>query len=425
MAYDLLGVNTRVAVPFIVVKIGDYSFGLYDKTKTNLEINGRYYAATKVTYPNYMKSLQVTKVNGTLNTYALTMVYPITQNDDPNLIDKVLSSVSSSRKITFTYGDCATPSFMYRNEEAIITKVTSQMDVASSKITYTITAVSSALALASGTFNFSRQSNRKPSDIIKQILYNKTYGLQDIFYGMHDRAQVEQLGLILGDDRTVTIEAKNNITILDYLSYLVSCMSSYNDTTDATLKTARYVLTIHDDTSGILDGPYFRINKVFTEASTNSSIDYYTIDIGYPNKDLIVNFSVDDDEAYTLLYEYSGRLSRSDYVYRIDDYGDIQEIYSPSLTNSSDLLLTTAADRTWWSQVTQFPINATLTIRGLLRAAVLMSYVRVNVYFYGKPHNSSGLYVIKKQVDEISESGYRTTLSLVRVGEQEASTPQL
>ena len=100
---DLLGINTRVAVPFIVVKIGDYSFGLYNRTKTGVEINGRYYAAIKTTYPNYMKELQITKVNGTLNTYVLKMVYPITQNDDPNLIDKVLSSVSSSRKIVFTY----------------------------------------------------------------------------------------------------------------------------------------------------------------------------------------------------------------------------------------------------------------------------------------------------------------------------------
>lgn len=413
---DLLGINTRVAVPFIVVKIGDYSFGLYNRTKTGVEINGRYYAAIKTTYPNYMKELQITKVNGTLNTYVLKMVYPITQNDDPNLIDKVLSSVSSSRKIVFTYGDCSTPSFMYRNEEAIITDVQSQVDIASSKITYTITAVSSALALASGTFPFPRYSSAKPSDIIMSLLFNKSYGLQDIFYGMHSRSQVEQLGLIRRDDRSVLIEAKSNITILDYLNYLVACMSSQNDDVNATLKTARYVLTIHDDTSGILDGPYFRIDKVDTTSTVNSSIDYYTIDIGYPNKDLIVNFSVDDNQAYSILYNYSGQLDRSDYVYRIDDSGEVIRLYSPQISNNSVQLRTTAADRTWWSQVTQFPINATLTIRGLLRAAVLMSYIRVNVYFYGKQHSSSGLYVIKKQVDNISESGYTTTLSLVRVG---------
>lgn len=45
-----------------------------------------------------------------------------------------------------------------------------------------------------------------------------------------------------------------------------------------------------------------------------------------------------------------------------------------------------------------------------------MSKVRLKVYFYGKLHTSSGLYVINKQVDDISESGCFTTLNLVRVG---------
>lgn len=414
---DLLGVNTRVEVPFIIVQIGDYSFGLYARKKVNIEVDGRQYAAAQTTYPNYMKSLEITKVNGTLNSYTLLMSYPITQYDDPNLIDKILSSVSSSRKIKFTYGDCATPTFVYRNEEAIITDVQSQMDIASSKITYTIKAVSSALATASGTFNFPKRTNTKPSDVIKQLLFNKNYGLQEVFYGMYDRSQVEQLGLILGDDKAVTIEARSNISILNYLNYLVACMSSYNDSPDATLRTARYILTVHDDTSGILDGPYFRISKIYTTAANIDSIAAYTIDIGYPNKDLVTSFTIDDNQSYAILYNYSGKLDRSDYVYRIDDYGQVSQIYSPSISNNQIQLQTTAADRTWWSDVTQFPIHATLTIRGLLRAAILMSYVRVNVFFYGRQHNASGLYCITQQVDNISESGYTTTLSLVRIGD--------
>lgn len=406
-----------VSVPLIIATIGDYSFGLYARKKTTVEVQNRYYSAIKTTYPNYMKSLQITKINGTLNSYVLNMVYPITQNDDPNLFDKIFSSVAQSRKLILTYGDCATPSFMYRNEEAIITNVTSQIDVASSKISYTINAVSTALATISGTFNFSKRI-AKPSDVIKEILFNKaSYGLQNIFYGMHSKAEVDKLGLIPGDDKTVTIEAQTNVTILDYLNYLVACMSSYNDSPYETYKTVKYVLTCHDDTSGILNGPYFKINKVYTTATSNSSIEYYTIDIGFPNKDQIVSFTIDDDQAYTLLYEYSGKLDRSDYVYRIDDDGKLNEIYSPSISNNKNLLRTTEADRTWWSQVTQFPIKGTLKIRGLLRAAILMSYIRINVYFYGKLHNTSGIYLITKQIDDIDEAGYYTTLSLTRIGE--------
>ena len=51
-----------------------------------------------------------------------------------------------------------------------------------------------------------------------------------------------------------------------------------------------------------------------------------------------------------------------------------------------------------------------------MRPALLMQYVRINAYFYGKKHNSSGLYIIQRQDDEISGAGYKTTLKLLRVG---------
>ena len=412
---NLISSSTRVEVPYVAVKIGQYSFGVYNRTKSSVEVNGRYYSAIKVNYPNYIQSLQVQKVNGTLNTYTLNLDYPITERDDPNLIDKILSSVSKSRKIIFTYGDCALPTFMYRNEEALITKVTSNMDVVNSKISYVITAVSSSMGTQACISNYPKFSRKKPSDRIKELLRDKSSGLQELFYGMHDADLVEQLGLIPGDDVEVTIPAKRDINLLDYLNFLVECMSSSNDSNSAIKKTVRYVLTVHDDTSEVLDGPYFKINKVYNSVQTNTSIDYYTLDIGYPNKDLVTAFQVNDNEAYAILYEYSNKLKYTDSVYRIGDDGKVVEDYSPALTNSKELLVTTEADKTWWSQMTQYPIQATLTVKGLLRAAMLMSYIRVNVYFYGRKHNSSGVYIVTKQVDEINSSGYRTTLSLVRI----------
>ena len=69
--------------------------------------------------------------------------------------------------------------------------------------------------------------------------------------------------------------------------------------------------------------------------------------------------------------------------------------------------------------MTQFPITAVLQIKGLLRPALLMSYVKINCYFYGHKHVSSGLYIITKQQDKIDTAGYRTTLSLTRVSGDE------
>ena len=65
-----------------------------------------------------------------------------------------------------------------------------------------------------------------------------------------------------------------------------------------------------------------------------------------------------------------------------------------------------------------FPLSATLRIKGLLKPAVLMSYVYIDARFFGQKHYSTGYYMITKQVDEISSSGYRTTLSLQRVGKE-------
>ena len=296
------------------------------------------------------------------------------------------------------------------------------MDIGSSRITYTIKAVSSSMTLASAVDDFPRYENMQPSELILALLREKSLGLTDVFYGMQDVEKVQQLQLIPRTDKSVTIEARSNINVLDYLNYLVSCMISTNDETNTIQGTAQYVLTVHDDISGKLDGPYFKITELQTQVASDSSIDEYVIDIGYPNKELVSNFTVDDDQAYAILYKYSKKVDRKDYVYRIDDSGALKEIFSPAISNSSQLLETTAADRNWWSQMTQFPIHATLTIKGLLRSAVLMSYIRVNVYFYGRKHSSSGLYVITKQVDSVSKRGYSTTLSLVRVGGSDQNT---
>ena len=66
--------------------------------------------------------------------------------------------------------------------------------------------------------------------------------------------------------------------------------------------------------------------------------------------------------------------------------------------------------------MTQYPISAKITIKGLLKPALLMSYVKVNAYFYGKKHISSGLYIITKQEDSIDNNGYKTILNITRVG---------
>jgi hypothetical protein len=90
--------------------------------------------------------------------------------------------------------------------------------------------------------------------------------------------------------------------------------------------------------------------------------------------------------------------------------------YSPTISTSRNLKYTTESNKTWWTSMTEFPITATLSIKGLMRPSMLMSKVRINCLFYGIKHTSSGLYIITRQEDSIDKSGYKTTLTLTRIG---------
>ena len=101
---NLLSNPARVETPFIEVQIGDHTFGVRT-------------SATQITFPNFIRSIQITKINGTVNRYTLTLDYPITSNEsDPNFFEKVLSSVADTRKMYITYGDLSTPTYIYKKE---------------------------------------------------------------------------------------------------------------------------------------------------------------------------------------------------------------------------------------------------------------------------------------------------------------------
>ena len=409
----LLGTTSRIETPFIAVSIGNFNFGVFNKENGS----GQYVGYQKYLYPNYVQSLNIIKTNGSVNTYTLTMKYQITTGDDPNFLEKIFSSQSNSRRMILSYGDYSSPSFLYKEEGCTITDVKSSIDFGSSAITYTITAISDALSLTDGTYNFPRRK-AKPSDVLKEILYTKSYGVQNVFFGMRDPDLVTTKKLIADDDKEINIDAKPSTTVFDYINYLVKCMvpaSSHGDLIGSGI----YNLVVHDDYSGELGGPYFTVKRINTSIVSYSSLDTYEIDIGYPGLDAVMSFSIDDNQTYSILYNYSKEINQSDYIYRINDSGDIISQYSPAISNNTVRHRTTQTDKNWWTQVTQYPIKATLTIKGLLRAAMLMSYIKINTYFYGQKHISSGLYVITKQEDSISADGYRTTLSLTRISGEE------
>ena len=123
---NLLVGENLVEMPFIIATIGGYTFGKFSK-----DIG----TSMNVSFPNMLNSLTVQKVNGLINNYSLQMIYAIRPGDDPNMIEKILGiSSQQSRIISITYGDYSQPNYIYRDEEAMITNITSQIDFKSSNV---------------------------------------------------------------------------------------------------------------------------------------------------------------------------------------------------------------------------------------------------------------------------------------------------
>lgn len=418
---SLLSSQARIQAPWIKVKIGNYTFGVFAQSKGREKTDQNFYTAYHVQYPNYVKSLQIQKINGQVNQYTLNLVYPVRVGDDPNFFEKVFSSVSKSRKIVFTYGDSAMPSYIYKDEEAIITKVSQSFGFGSggssnSVISYTVSAVSSAMLGKTGSYTF-MGGRFKPSDRIKAVFNNSNYGLQAIFTGM-DKSNIDKL--IDSDDMAVEIETKMNINPIDYITYLVSCMIPSGSTRDARSKSI-YIYTIHDDTvydklyndNESLGGPYFKVTKV---SYNKSYSDAYEVDIGINTSTIVTNFSINQNENYSILFDYQDELHPEEYVRRINNSGDWEDVYAPSFISNNENRTARPNDITWYTKLTKYPISASITIQGLVRPAMLMTYLRLNVIFPGaRKHIASGLYIVTSQNDSIDEGGYKTTLGLTRI----------
>ena len=404
-AANLVSIPTLVQSPFIIANIGGVTFGTF---------SGNY--RTNATYPNYMESMSVTKVNGTVNTYTLNFHYQVATGQDPNLLDKIFSRATKDRRIILQYGDWMAPNYIYKEEQCIITNVTTRLNMSSSSLDYTLQCTSDAIGLNSTQFNFPAR-NAKPSDVILQLLSNSKYGLKDVFTGMRNKNVVLSKNLIASNDKKVQLLPQNNTTILNYLNYLVGCMVDNKTPEENKLSTSKYFLTINDDYNNDLGGTYFKVSEVSANAAVYNATDTYELDINYPGDNFVTEFSLNNDQSWAILYEYAGDVKQEEYTYNIRDDGTIETLSSPSLLTSSLTNDKSAYKTQWWSYMTEFPITATLTIKGLTRPSMLMTYVKLNVWFAGgQKHISSGTYIITKQTDSITSAGYTTTLTLLRVG---------
>lgn len=405
---SLLSYPSLVEAPYVELTLGGQRLGTY-------QVSGN-----KYTYPNFISSLDIKKTNGTLNTYAIRLINQIQAGADPNFIDKLLSK-NGYNKIKLAYGD-STNASLFKEDEALITGVKTSFDFTGCKIIYTIYATSN-MGDASGLRLTYAQKKSKPSDIIKDMLYkDSTKALLRQFPGMKNRALVESKGLIASDDKEIEIGTLTNIDPISYITTLVSNMTSINNAKDAKFNDSTYYFTVHDDVNNEFGGAYFKVTKVTANTKPAAVGNMYEVDVGFPQNDFVLDFKVNTDSSWLLSYEFGSNKTSinesstiTDKAYNIDNQGNVTYTLSDEVFNSSKFNKTVTSDKNWWTQVTQFPISATLTIKGLMKPMMLMSYIKVNSLYYGQRRNTSGLYVVTQQEDKLDSTGYKTVLSLLRV----------
>lgn len=385
--------DALIQAPFVELDLGNYTIGSYKGSDDE--------------YPNHITRLEVDKINGELNRYTIGLIHQIRAGEDPNVLDKMFSSVRYN-KIHIKYGDCESQS-TFKDVEAIITNIVDNRDYAGSRITYTLYATSACNYVTGIKMNFPGVTD-KPSNIINNLLYNKgeiSNALVSVFPAMTNKTTVNSSGWIPSNDTVLHVDAQSNITVLEYIKYLTGCMSNATNSINDVLRNSTYYLTYEDNASG----SYFKISE--RGMNSNNVQNVFNVTVGFPDGNDVLNFNIDNDTSWQLLYK-NGKVS-SEFYYDVDSNGNVLEMPSKSLFNKTQIL--SEIQKNWWTQMVNFPVSANLTLRGLLKPVNLMDCINIDVVFYGQKHITSGVYVITGQVDTLDGSGFKTNLKLVRIGD--------
>ncbi len=259
------------------IEVGDYFFGTLDKNAS----------------PNYISNLTVSKLNGRVNQYTITLIHQIAPGDNPNFVDELIGK-NGYNKIKIVYGDQNIGSF--RDEEALITNVKQSFNFASCQITYTINATSNAIKVSSAKYNYNQTTSQPSKEIMKMLYDDPNSDLLLAFPGMKNKDKVIEKALIPDDDLAVNINAMTDVNVLTYLNNLVGAMiSKTNKKVSGDVNDSMYLLSYHDADADF-DGAYFKISKIGSGKVDLKNYLYYEVDIGYdPGDSFVYDFSLDNN----------------------------------------------------------------------------------------------------------------------------------
>ena len=320
--------------------------------------------------------------------------HQVSPGRNPNYIDELLSA-NGYEKIGIRFGDAMSEVDIVDNN-AILSNVNTTFDFQSCNIKYSVSAISSNFLSSTNKRNFPAITD-KGSNIARGLFKSAQSSLAEIYPKMLDNNYVTKNNLIPNTDTVISMKAMENVNDITYLKEVVSSMQSLAN------PNSMFYLELREED--------FKIHEISSDGYS-SSASLYEVDINYPDDAQVFSFSDSTDFAWSLAYEYNGKISN--YTYSVSDEGKRISIPGTSNNMFNDQGALNISEN-WWKQVTEFPTTATLTCRGLLSPLLLMTYIKVNSYYYGSKRLTSGVYIVTGQEDIISGGGFRTNLSLTKV----------
>ncbi|MCL2556370.1 MAG: hypothetical protein FWE03_05090 [Firmicutes bacterium] len=129
-----------------------------------------------------------------------------------------------------------------------------------------------------------------------------------------------------------------------------------------------------------MGGAFIRL----TRTSVATDVTEFEVDIGYPSITDVFGFQISENNMYPILYDYAGSVEQNQTTREINNEGQVVNVFRNPLAIDPQLQRTTTSSSVWWTQMVRFPVRGTLSIRSLIRPAILTSSVRINQLFYGK-----------------------------------------
>lgn len=404
-----------INTPFVEFTINGTTFATYK--------NQDYFMQMSCTYAGVGND-PIVMSGGQGNQFSIQLVYMPKPNQDPNYVDELLAGVTADNKLcTLRFGYSGIPGYNLTSStyDCIITGYS--LTLQNNFLYYTIQCVSQGLIFREKRFTFYKGKDVNPIDWIYRCWsksgVDKYYGLeidQDIY------GHVEEMDIGYNKDNEGNIiDNTNTLADVTVFQFLTTILENVKDRDD---DNAVYWYELCDST----DKKVVMIHRTVIESDDNlEKLASFTFDWGGNHQDnstnnLVLGFECDYKGEMNIAVSDKNFFEKK---FGIDSTGN--ELYASGYNNYEYLVpdylrVDYARNSKFWSRAVTWAYTAQLEILGVPADIPIGAYIEVNPLIYGRKHHTAGVYAIVGARCDISASGFRTNLSLMKLSVTENSS---